>query len=129
MKKVNGFTIYEENDKCALDEYSAQLEKDITQKFKDEKFDDTEIKQKILDIQEEQTEQNTKIEENNNEIKALKEENKKLKQENTDLKNTLPCRRGKWRKRNVRRQCRHGVQEAWNFGKYVAGDEKWKEYF
>lgn len=85
MKKVNEITVLEENDKCALDEYSAQLEKDITQKFKDEKYNDTKIKQDILDIQQEQTEQNT-------ELKTLKEECKRLKEENTDIKNTLPSR-------------------------------------
>lgn len=38
--------------KCALDEYSEQLAKDIEQKFKDEAYDDTEIKQEISNIQE-----------------------------------------------------------------------------
>lgn len=52
MRKDNGITVYEETDKCALDEYSEQLAKDIEQKFKDEAYDDTEIKQKISNIQE-----------------------------------------------------------------------------
>ena len=120
MKKVNEITVLEENDKCALDEYSAQLEKDITQKFKDEKYNDTKIKQDILDIQQEQTEQNTelktletdnttnkqnildiqqeqtqqntKIETNSTEIATLKAEKERLKQENKDFKNALPSR-------------------------------------
>lgn len=52
MKKINGITVYEETDKCALDEYSEQLAKDIEQKFKDEAYDDTKIKQDISNIQE-----------------------------------------------------------------------------
>nr|DAV12775.1 MAG TPA: hypothetical protein [Caudoviricetes sp.] len=52
MRKDNGIIVYEEADKCALDEYSEQLAKDIEQKFKDEAYDDTEIKQEISNIQE-----------------------------------------------------------------------------
>ena len=52
MRKDNGITVYEETDKCALDEYSEQLAKDIEQKFKNEAYDDTEIKQEISNIQE-----------------------------------------------------------------------------
>lgn len=52
MRKDNGITVYEETDKCALDEYSEQLAKDIEQKFKNEAYDDTEIKQDISNIQE-----------------------------------------------------------------------------
>lgn len=52
MRKDNGITVYEETDKCALDEYSKQLAKDIEQKFKNEAYDDTEIKQEISNIQE-----------------------------------------------------------------------------
>lgn len=50
MRKDNGIIVYEEADKCALDEYSEQLAKDIEQKFKDEAYDDTEIKQEISNI-------------------------------------------------------------------------------
>lgn len=38
MRKYNGIIVYEETDKCALDEYSEQLAKDIEQKFKDEPY-------------------------------------------------------------------------------------------
>lgn len=38
MRKDNGIIVYEEADKCALDEYSEQLAKDIEQKFKDEAY-------------------------------------------------------------------------------------------
>ena len=38
MRKYNGIIVYEETDKCALDEYSEQLAKDIEQKFKDEAY-------------------------------------------------------------------------------------------
>lgn len=52
MRKDNGITVYEETDKCALDEYSEQLAKDIERKFKNEAYDDTGIKQDISNIQE-----------------------------------------------------------------------------
>lgn len=33
MKKVNGMTVYEEEDKCSLDEYSEQIANDLQVKF------------------------------------------------------------------------------------------------
>lgn len=33
MKKVNGFTVYEGTDKCALDEYSEQLAQELKEEF------------------------------------------------------------------------------------------------
>lgn len=90
MKKVNEITVLEANDPCALHEYSAQLEKDINKKFQDEKYDDTEIKQDISNIQEEQTVQNTKLEGNTAEIATLKAEKERLQQENEDLRNAAP---------------------------------------
>lgn len=62
MRKDNGITVYEETDKCALDEYSEQLAKDIEQKFKNEAYDDTEIKQDISNINSKNKEQDTNIE-------------------------------------------------------------------
>ena len=62
MRKYNGITVYEETDKCALDEYSEQLAKDIEQKFKNEAYDDTEIKQDISNINSKNKEQDTNIE-------------------------------------------------------------------
>ena len=82
MRKDNGITVYEETDKCALDEYSEQLAKDIEQKFKDEAYDDTEIKQDISNIQTEQETQNITIE-------SLQKENAEIKEENSRLKEDL----------------------------------------
>lgn len=79
MRKDNGIIVYEETDKCALDEYSEQLAKDIEQKFKDEAYDDTEIKQDISNIQAEQETQNINIESLQKENAEIKEENKRLK--------------------------------------------------
>lgn len=82
MRKDNGIIVYEETDKCALDEYSEQLAKDIEQKFKDEAYDDTEIKQDISNIQAEQETQNINIE-------SLQKENAEIKEENSRLKEDL----------------------------------------
>lgn len=82
MRKYNGIIVYEETDKCALDEYSEELAKDIEQKFKDEAYDDTEIKQDISNIQTEQKTQNTTIE-------SLQKENAEIKEENSRLKEDL----------------------------------------
>ncbi len=81
MRKDNGITVYEETDKCALDEYSEQLAKDIEQKFKDEAYDDTEIKQDISNIQAEQETQNINIKSLQKENAEIKEENKRLKED------------------------------------------------
>ena len=82
MRKDNGITVYEETDKCALDEYSEQLAKDIEQKFENEAYDDTEIKQDISNIQAEQETQNINIE-------SLQKENAEIKEENSRLKEDL----------------------------------------
>lgn len=81
MRKDNGITVYEETDKCALDEYSEQLAKDIERKFKNEAYDDTEIKQDISNIQAEQETQNINIESLQKENAEIKEENKRLKED------------------------------------------------
>lgn len=81
MRKDNGITVYEETDKCALDEYSEQLAKDIEQKFKNEAYDDTEIKQDISKIQAEQETQNINIDSLQKENAEIKEENKRLKED------------------------------------------------
>ena len=82
MRKDNGITVYEETDKCALDEYSEQLAKDIEQKLKNEAYDDTEIKQDISNTQAEQKTQNINIE-------SLQKENTEIKEENSRLKEDL----------------------------------------
>ena len=72
MKKVNGFTVYEGTDKCALDEYSEQLAEELGEKFEENKYDDTEVKQDIQDLQSEQETQNKAIENNTEELELLK---------------------------------------------------------
>ena len=62
----------------------------ISLKGQDGVYDDTEVKQDILEMQEEQTQQNTNIENNTTEIATLKAEKERLQQENLDFKNTLP---------------------------------------
>lgn len=64
----------------------------ISLKGQDGVYDDTEVKQDILEMQEEQTQQNTNIENNTTEIATLKAEKERLQQENKDLKNALPSR-------------------------------------
>ncbi len=78
---INGKSAYQ----IWLDKGNVGTEEEflISLKGEDGVYDDTKIKQDILDIQQEQTEQNT-------EIATLKAECKRLKEENTDLKNTLP---------------------------------------
>ena len=82
MRKDNGITVYEETDKCALDKYSEQLAKDIEQKFKNEAYDDTEIKQDISNIQAEQETQNINIE-------SLQKENTEIKQEISNIQEKI----------------------------------------
>lgn len=72
MKKVNGFTVYEGTDKCALDEYSNQLAQELEERFEENKYDDSEVKQNIQDLQSEQETQNTAIENNTEELELLK---------------------------------------------------------
>lgn len=72
MKKVNGFTVYEGTDKCALDEYSEQLAQELKEEFEKNKYDDSEVKQDIQDLQSEQETQNTAIENNTEELELLK---------------------------------------------------------
>jgi len=62
MKKINGITIYEENDVCSLDEYSQELEKDLTLKF---------------------TENEKKMEDAGKEIKTIKNQVLKMTLDNT----------------------------------------------
>ena len=72
MKKVNGFTVYEGTDKCALDEYSEQLAQELKEEFEKNKYDDSEVKQDIQDLQSEQETQNTAILNNTEELELLK---------------------------------------------------------
>ncbi len=68
-----------------------------------ENYDDTEVRQKITDIETEQTTQNETIEENTNKIVANAEEIEKLKQKNAILKSQFPMRRDRRREYYVDR--------------------------
>lgn len=104
MKKVNGMTVYEESDKCSLDDYSAAIAQEVPDLIKESKYDDTSIKNQldtlkqkekedISAIQEEQTTQNTSITSNTTEIEKLKTENEMLKSQIPTRKNS------KWKSR------------------------------
>lgn len=66
MKKVNGITVYEELDKCSLDEYSQSLANDIPKAI-DKNTEG--LKTDLQTIKQEQQEQNLKIENNTTESK------------------------------------------------------------
>lgn len=66
-------------------------------------YDDTEVRQKITDIETEQTTQNETIEENINKITANVEEIGKLREENVILRSQFPMRRDRRREYYVDR--------------------------
>ncbi len=81
MKKVNGITIYEENDPCALDEYSEQLEKDLTAKFdkiegenEQESADILTLQNKVTSLEQETEEQQGQITELQNKVIVLEDQ-------------------------------------------------------
>ena len=50
MKEVNGLPVYEENDICALDEYSAAMAQKVHEKVEAAKYDDAGVKGDIEEI-------------------------------------------------------------------------------
>lgn len=83
MKVVNGMTVYEGEDPCSLDEYSAKIAQEVSKLIQDNKYDDTLIKQ----------EQQTQNEEISNNTKKNKNQDKQIAQlqkENTALKSQIP---------------------------------------
>lgn len=82
MKIVNGMTVYEGTDKCALDEYSEKVAEEVSGLLKP-------IKNDISNIKEEQTNQNEKIQQNSDNITEQNKNIEELKQENEKLKNNL----------------------------------------
>ena len=93
MKEVNGLPVYEEDDICALDEYSVAMAQKVHQKIETAKYDDTEVKGNIADLEENDEEQDEQL--------------TKLQQEYTELKenldNILPERTSIWRRYNNKR--------------------------
>lgn len=51
MKKINGMTVYEENDKCSLDDYSESIAEDVFNLIKENRYDDTSIKDKLAELE------------------------------------------------------------------------------
>ena len=76
MKKENGITVYEEDDVCALDEYSKELAKDITKLLEAKDTDISKIQEETKAIKSTDTEQDKKIAE--------------LEKENIKLRNQIP---------------------------------------
>lgn len=81
MKKVNGMTVYEPEDPCALDEYSEQLEKDLTAKFdkiedenEQESTDILTLQNKVTNLEKETEEQQGQITELQNKVNVLEDQ-------------------------------------------------------
>lgn len=83
MKEVNGIPVYAEEDMCALDEYSKQLEEALTPKFQNIEDNIIESTEKILELEKESDDQKDTTE-------LLKLQVEELKNENTQLKNQIP---------------------------------------
>lgn len=76
MKKENGITIYEEDDVCALDEYSKELAKDIAKLLEAKNTEISNLQEETEGIKSTDTEQDKKIAE--------------LEKENIKLRNQIP---------------------------------------
>lgn len=83
MKKENGITVYEEDDVCALDEYSKELAKDITKLLEAKNTDISKLQGETEGIKSTDTEQDKKIAE--------------LEKENIKLRNQIPSRNSEWK--------------------------------
>ena len=73
MKEVNGLPVYEENDICALDEYSAAMAQKVHEKVEAAKYNDGEVKGDIADLEENDIEQDKQLAELQQEYTELKE--------------------------------------------------------
>ena len=81
MKKVNGMTVYEPEDPCALDEYSEQLEKDLTAKFNEIEDENEQestniltLQNKVTNLEKETEEQQGQITELQNKVNVLEDQ-------------------------------------------------------
>lgn len=90
MKEVNGLPVYEENDICALDEYSAAMAQKVHEKVEAAKYNDGEVKGDIADLEENDIEQDKQLTQLQQEYTELKE----------NLDNILPERTSIWRRHN-----------------------------
>ena len=79
MKKVNDMTVFEPTDKCSLDEYSGEIAKEVPELIKKAK---EEIKQKVIEISENDIKQD-------NEIAKLKTNYTNLQEQNTKLESKI----------------------------------------
>ena len=79
MKKVNDMTVFEPTDKCSLDEYSGEIAKEVPELIKKAK---EEIKQKVIEISENDIKQD-------NEIAKLKTNYTNLQEQNTKLEEKI----------------------------------------
>ena len=73
MKEVNGLPVYEENDICALDEYSAAMAQKVHEKVEAAKYNDGEVKGDIADLEENDIEQDKQLTQLQQEYTELKE--------------------------------------------------------
>ncbi len=107
MKKTNGMTVYEENDECALDEYSAAIAEEVPKLIKESKYDDTLIKNQIETLKQKEKEDVSKLqqqqEKQDSNITSNTTEIEKLKVENEILRSQIPTRTSKWNRDKANR--------------------------
>lgn len=82
MKTVNGMTVYEGTDKCALDEYSAKMATEVPKLIKENKYNDEAIKKEITEIK-------NKNETQDKDIENLQQKNIQLQTELEQTKTNL----------------------------------------
>lgn len=89
MKKINGITVYEENDKCALDEYSVELEKDLSTKFSAIEKNIKDIESNIETLEERTTSLESKTKKHDKDIAYLQTKSQELEEENQSLRDFI----------------------------------------
>ena len=89
MKKINGITVYEENDKCALDEYSVELEKDLSTKFSEKKKNIKDIESNIETLEERTTSLESKTKKHDKDIANLQSKSQELEEDSQALRDFL----------------------------------------
>lgn len=89
MKKINGITVYEENDKCALDEYSVELEKDLSTKLSAIEKNIKDIESNIETLEERTTSLESKTKKHDTDIANLQTKSQELEEENQSLRNFI----------------------------------------
>lgn len=89
MKKINGITVYEENDKCALDEYSVELEKDLSTKFSAIEKNIKDIESNIETLEERTTSLESKTKKHDKDIANLQSKSQELEEDSQALRDFL----------------------------------------